>query len=258
MARIPREEHARIRERVELGQEKVAAVAASYGCTPANIYAILTKLRREDTADNNQPIDAPSLAKSSEPSLVVSAAPATAAPPSPPSSDRDLPLFDTPPVLDLLPPESGSAALVQAAVQPTPPDEVPAVAASPALLGTQPEAYSAEPTAPALLPATSVPAEPQAPSLPAVSSARRPVSASDRPFVGGPEAKAASSKFKGGKAGIALLMRTNDGEEAVHPFRSIEELLSAAKPILRTAAKSPEPIWFSIQTVDLDTLEDAF
>ncbi|WP_156963923.1 hypothetical protein [Muricoccus aerilatus] len=256
MARIPREEHARIRERVDLGQEKVAAVAASYGCTPANIYAILTKLRREDTAANNQPIDAPSLAKPSEPSLVVSAAPATAAPPSPPSSDRELPLFDTPPVLDLLPPEPGSAALVRADVQPTLPDEVPAVAASPALLGTQPEAYSAEPTAPARLPATSVPAEPQAPSLPAVSSARRP--ASDRPFVGGPEAKAASSKFKGGKAGIALLMRTNDGEEAVHPFRSIEELLSAAKPILRTAAKSPEPIWFSIQTVDLDTLEDAF
>ena len=51
-------------------------------------------------------------------------------------------------------------------------------------------------------------------------------------------------------------MRTSDGEEAVHPFRSLEELLSAAKPILRTAARSAKPIWFSIQQVDLDTLEE--
>ena len=52
--------------------------------------------------------------------------------------------------------------------------------------------------------------------------------------------------------------RTSDGEEAVHPFRSLDELLSAAKPILRTAARSPEPIWFSIQQVDLEALEDDF
>ncbi|WP_157033806.1 hypothetical protein [Belnapia moabensis] len=51
-------------------------------------------------------------------------------------------------------------------------------------------------------------------------------------------------------------MRTSDGEEAVNPFHSLEELLSAAKPLLRTAARSPEPIWFSIQQVDLDTLGD--
>ena len=36
MPRIAREEHHKIRERVEAG-EKVAVVAASYGCTPANI-----------------------------------------------------------------------------------------------------------------------------------------------------------------------------------------------------------------------------
>ena len=59
------------------------------------------------------------------------------------------------------------------------------------------------------------------------------------------------------KAGYALLMRTSDGEEAVNPFRSLDELLAAAKPILRTAARSPEPIWFSIQQVDLDALEDS-
>jgi hypothetical protein len=47
-------------------------------------------------------------------------------------------------------------------------------------------------------------------------------------------------------------MRTSDGEETAHPFRSLEELLSASKPILRSASRSPEPIWFSIQQVDLD------
>ena len=52
-------------------------------------------------------------------------------------------------------------------------------------------------------------------------------------------------------------MRSSEGEDAVTPFRSLEELLSAAKPILRTAARSPEPVWFSIQQIDLDTLEDA-
>jgi hypothetical protein len=51
-------------------------------------------------------------------------------------------------------------------------------------------------------------------------------------------------------------MRTSDGEEAVNPFRSLDELLSAAKSILRTAARSPEPIWFPIQQVDLDMLSE--
>ncbi|MBB5696434.1 hypothetical protein [Muricoccus pecuniae] len=53
-------------------------------------------------------------------------------------------------------------------------------------------------------------------------------------------------------------MRAGDGEEAVSPFRSLDGLLAAAKPILRNAARSPEHVWFSIQSVDLDALEDAF
>ena len=56
------------------------------------------------------------------------------------------------------------------------------------------------------------------------------------------------------KRGIGLIMRTSNGDEAVHPFRSIEDLLSAVKPLLRTASKSPEPIWFSIQDLDLSQL----
>ena len=35
------------------------------------------------------------------------------------------------------------------------------------------------------------------------------------------------------RAGFALMMRTGDGEEAVNPFRSLKDLLFAAKPLLR-------------------------
>lgn len=47
MPRIPREEHAAIRQRVDVEGQKVTEVAAAYGCTPANIYAILARLRRQ-------------------------------------------------------------------------------------------------------------------------------------------------------------------------------------------------------------------
>jgi len=49
-------------------------------------------------------------------------------------------------------------------------------------------------------------------------------------------------------------MRTSNGDEAVHPFLAIEHLLTAVKPLLRTASKSTEPIWFSIQDLDLSQL----
>ena len=60
---------------------------------------------------------------------------------------------------------------------------------------------------------------------------------------------------KAARPGFALYMRTADGEEAATPFRSLDDLLSAARPILRTAARSPEPVWFSIQPVDLADLD---
>ena len=47
MARIGKQEHPRILRMVDTEQRKVAEVAAEYGCTPANIYALLGKLRRE-------------------------------------------------------------------------------------------------------------------------------------------------------------------------------------------------------------------
>ena len=57
------------------------------------------------------------------------------------------------------------------------------------------------------------------------------------------------------KPGMALMMRTADGEENLTPFRSLDDLLSAVKPILRAAARSPDAVWFSIQPVDLAALD---
>jgi transposase-like protein len=48
MARISKAEHARILQLVDVDRQKVTDVAAEYGCTPANIYAVLGKLRRGD------------------------------------------------------------------------------------------------------------------------------------------------------------------------------------------------------------------
>ena len=57
------------------------------------------------------------------------------------------------------------------------------------------------------------------------------------------------------KPGMALVMRTAEGEENMTPFRSLDDLLSAVKPILRAAARSPDAVWFSIQPVDLASLD---
>ena len=48
------------------------------------------------------------------------------------------------------------------------------------------------------------------------------------------------------KPGTALVMRTAEGEENMTPFRSLDDLLSAVKPILRAVACSPDAVWFSI------------
>jgi hypothetical protein len=57
------------------------------------------------------------------------------------------------------------------------------------------------------------------------------------------------------KPGFGLAMRTAEGDENLTPFRSLDDLLSAVKPILRSAARSPDAVWFSIQPIDLATLE---
>lgn len=194
MPRIAREDHAKIRQRVDVEGHKVAEVAAAYGCTPANIYAILAKLRRQEAPGAGPPVAAAS----------VSEAGATDAASA-----------------DLL------SGLTSGAPEPSPF----------AILPEQPSRVVASP---------------------AVPPAREPT---PQPRSGRQEAPARPSKPvpipRAAKAGYGLLMRASDGEEAVHPFRSLEELLSAAKPILRMAARSPEPVWFSIQPIDLEMLEDS-
>ena len=212
MPRIPREEQATIRHRVDVEGQKVADVAAAYGCTPANIYAILAKLRRQDAQETGEVVSSPSFA------------------------------------------EAG-------------PTSVPAAAAADDLFGALAEANSVSAAPAAMLSAALEPSvtandKSSSPGAAAPDSPPAPLP-SPAPTRSG-RAKAASRSSvpapppRPSKTGYALLMRTSDGEEAVNPFRSLDELLAATKPILRTAARSPEPIWFSIQQVDLDALEDSF
>lgn len=193
MPRITRENHATIRHRVDVEGHKVAEVAAAYGCTPANIYAILARLRRQEAPGAGQAVAA---ASSSEVQATDTAS------------------------ADLL------SGLTNVAAK-------PAISADPL---EQPATTTASLT-----------------TLPTVEP-------TPQPRGGRREAPAIPSKPapspRAAKAGYGLLMRASDGEEAVHPFRSLEELLSAAKPILRLAARSLEPVWFSIQPIDLAALED--
>ena len=196
MPRIAREDHATIRHRVDVEGHKVAEVASAYGCTPANIYAILARLRRQEAPGAGQHVAASI-------STVAQAADAAAA--------------------DLL------GGLAEVGPEPTP-------SAGP------PEQHGTMPASPTARPAPDHTPQPH----------RGRSEASPRP-----PPKPASTP-RAGKPGYGLLMRAGDGEEAIHPFRSLEELLSAAKPILRMAARSPEPVWFSIQPLDLEALEDSF
>ena len=64
------------------------------------------------------------------------------------------------------------------------------------------------------------------------------------PFWEHPRAVANTGMAKGGSC---LVIRSPDGDENELPFRSLEELLSSVKPILREAARCGEEIWFSIR-----------
>ena len=162
MARIDKADHARILQLIDTEGRKVADVAAEYGCTPANIYALCRKLR---AAPMNHP----------EPKPAATAVPAK------------------------------------------PPTDLFAAAASPP---------------PAVATVTQLPPA-KAPSSPAAS---KPVGA------------------RLAKPGFGLIMRTDDGETTA-PFASLEDLLTAIKPILRSAARSPDPVWFSIGPIDLAAID---
>jgi hypothetical protein len=64
-----------------------------------------------------------------------------------------------------------------------------------------------------------------------------------------------SKPAKAARPGYALCMRSAEGDESSTPFRSLDDLLAAVKPILRNVARSPDPVWFSITQVNLADIE---
>lgn len=179
VARLSKEDQARILVLVNEEHRPVRAVAAEMGCTPAAIYALLGRMRRESAGEEAAAEQAP-LALGTIPAAPVAPPPAAAEP---------------------------------VAVSPQP-------AMAPRLMAAVPE---------------------EMPPRPAEQPAERPAG---RPF---------SARLA--KPGMGLVTRSADGDESVMPFRSLDDLLSAIKPILREGARSPEPVWFSLQAIDLGAIE---
>jgi hypothetical protein len=210
MARIRKEDHARILHLVDVERRPVREIAADFGCTSANIYGILAKLRREGdkvpggAEEAGEAAGVPALLPAEQPGLSLDAA----------TAEPDL--YPAAPVESPLP-----KAAPDAAWEATSPDAAPRVVAF-------------EVPAPKAAPA-------ERPDL-------RPV---DKPVSKGQAAVGARLA----RPGMGLVMRTEDGEETMTPFRSIDDLLSAIKPILRASARSPDPVWFSLQPVDLSAVE---
>jgi hypothetical protein len=209
MARISKADHPTILRMVDVENRRVADVAAEFGCTPANIYTLLVKMRRagQDSARQAPLVLEPEESRDASPREEADAQPA----PGPASTGG----WDAGEIATTPPPQTAETNVFS--FDRTPP--MPEVARAP-----QP---AAKPAAPAPRPA------PRAASEGSVSK------------IG---AKLA-------KPGVGLLMRTADGEDSLTPFRSLDDLLSAIKPILRASARSPEPVWFSLQPVDLSTIE---
>ncbi len=227
MARIGKQEHPRILQMVDVEHRKVAEVAADYGCTAANIYALLGKLRRQArcgvaTAD---PIN-----NAAEKATSLSMAEGL-------SSDAMSPVaIATGP--DLFAPGSGATS-------------IPTLDLKRSSLHTPSTAVDLE--VPQHRPTPSLAAVPRK-ELPAVGPSA-PRSIVERLPAPGTTRMAAGVGAALSKPGMALVMRTADGEETMSPFRSLDDLLSAVKPILRAATRSPDAVWFSIQPVDLASLD---
>ncbi|WP_284946212.1 hypothetical protein [Acidisoma cladoniae] len=186
MARIRKEDHARILEMVDVEERKVGEVAVAFGCTTANIYALLGKLRRATFKAEHD--------KSQTPLELEETKPA-------PADDNVLAFERMPPVTEVRP------------VRPPAPPR------------------------PAPVPVARMQAAPEVEAAPE------------------PREKISKLGAKLAKPGVGLVMRTADGEESMSPFRSLDDLLSAIKPILRATARNADPVWFSLQPVDLSAIE---
>ncbi len=173
MARIRKEDHARILALVEEERRPVREIATEFGVTPAAIYALLNRLRQPAAGEGGE---------------VAHQAPLA---------------------LD---------AMAKAAPEPAAPE----------------------------------PAAPEPHILRFSTPSARPPRGEERSEPSGKPGGIGARRAKGG---IGLVTRTADGEETTVPFRSLDDLLSAIKPILREGARSPDPVWFSIQPVDLSEIE---
>ncbi len=232
MARIGKQEHPRILHMVDIEHRKVAEVAAEYGCTPANIYALLGKLRREASRSVETVGAIQNAAEKASPlNLEEQLLPDPAAPAAIAA------------VQDLF--ASGSGSGESPALEPkgsrlhTPSTVDAASSKDVGVSQKRPTPYLAT------VPRQELPAG--APSTPRAVVERLPAPGTTR--------KAAGVGAALSKPGMALVMRTAEGEENLTPFRSLDDLLSAVKPILRAAARSPDAVWFSIQPVDLASLD---
>ena len=288
MARIDRSEYPAIAQFVADGMN-VSEIAAQFECTPANIYLIVSKIRNGQAGAVAAKLLANTPAKGARPATRKAAvqgglraprAGVVAATEEGASATSDTPEPSPEPLArpPALPQEDqskrkprGVATVNYAELElgPIPsepprqpsrrPNELPATTASP------PGAAEAAMSEPVL--ALSFGPTPRPDAKPRGAKTRNTEEATLAKVTGRPSELApfAAPVDRGGrerngrsngapKRGIGLIMRTSNGDEAVHPFRSIEDLLSAVKPLLRTASKSPEPIWFSIQGLDFSEL----
>ncbi len=226
MARIEKADHASIVQMVQVEGIRASEVAAKYGCTPANIYAIIARQKRADAPA--LPIEAPVGISEPAPKAVRGRKRGGAAV----SDMRADTALEAMAVVDsdLFDPNLAAAPA---------PETVPVPAVAAVVLS--------EPLAPQVK---------MAPPLPRRSEAGRSESARSEPARAEPSRRMqASARPPSMKGGYGLTMRSPEGDENTAPFRSLEDLLMTAKQLLRTAARSPEPVWFSIQPIDLANFE---
>lgn len=222
MARISKADHARILELIDGQHRSAAEVAAEYGCTRANIYALLARLRR--TSQPHTKVEPSALGL---------------------LDDVILPSCEDPPSrLAALAPVGQDHVHGDHAMEPAAASQARRLPASDddarglALTGHAPPQLAVAPRQPLDRPETRQ-------SDPVVTPMTRRETTKKGAGIGAALAK----------PGVALMMRTADGEENLTPFRSLDDLLAAVKPILRAAARSSDAVWFSIQPVDLASLD---
>jgi hypothetical protein len=225
MARIKQADHPTILRMVDAERRKVSDVAAEYGCTPAALYALLGKLRRRSG-------EGPQHSGTAQPPLALD-----------PVEPLDVAGW---PVSDWKDAAKAGAPNLAAGT-------APAAGAS-----DEPDSTASLPTAADVNILAFEPSEP--PEGAGVPEGRQ-TSGTSKPQAGAESLRQRSGRGPGAlgaklaKPGCGLVMRTADGEESMTPFRSVEDLLSAIKPILRASAASSDPVWFSLQPVDLATID---